>query len=306
MKNRVQSKIGGLFNRPGIDQPFRSTGEVVRLARGAGGASVGVGTPNRSVRPFRNSLTLLGVQSGFLLVLLGLVGGVGCTTTQPMNSEVLVPLVELDRGSCYGQCPSFSMTLYTNGLVKYNGRKFTQKEGLHERNLAQPEVKRLRKLLEDANLWQYQDTYDRGLSDVQTVRLKYYDDEGRTKTITMRGATNEESLQTLVTYLTEMGSTGTWTPITSSSMNAAPEPLPDYVIPNELIVKIDPATAPEALVARFQNASLELRQTVSAPMHIYLFTYRADVVDPREMLRRVRQSDGVESAEFNKRLGGRS
>lgn len=243
----------------------------------------------------------------WLLLLPGLLcGWLGCKTTQPLDPNVLVPMVELDRGTCFGQCPSFSMTIYTNGLIKYNGRKFTTKEGLHERTIPAGEVKSLRKLLDDANLWQYNDDYDRNISDVQTIRLKYYDEDGRTKGIRMRGATDEEALQTLVAYLTEMSSTGTWTPVGNTSMTSADEPLPGYVIPNELIVKMQPTLAPTALSERFSNAGMQLSQTVSAPMHIYLYTFRADVVDPREMLRRVRQSEGVESAEFNKRLGGRS
>ena len=243
----------------------------------------------------------------FLLLTLFL-AWMGCKTTQINDPDVLIPMVELDRGTCFGQCPSFSMTIYTNGLIKFNGRKFTAKEGFHERTISQNEVESLRKLLEDAKLWQYQDEYDRGISDVQTIRLKYYDEDYRTKSIRMRGVTEEESLNTLVSYLTEMSTTGTWAPIQSNSSisTKTDDEIPEYVISNELIVKLKPDAQPEALTRRFASEGMQLDRPVSAPMHIYLYTFRADQTDPREMLQRVRAADGVVEAEFNKRLGGRS
>ncbi len=46
----------------------------------------------------------------------------------PIEKEVKL-IAKINRTSCYGKCPVFTIELYDNGMVKYNGIAFVDKKG---------------------------------------------------------------------------------------------------------------------------------------------------------------------------------
>ncbi len=66
-------------------------------------------------------------------------------------------LLELRTGSCFGYCPIIRLSVYTNGLVEYEGKQFAERQGEATFQLSAEEMRQLRRQLRKTNLWQYPD-----------------------------------------------------------------------------------------------------------------------------------------------------
>lgn len=46
----------------------------------------------------------------------------------------------INKGMCFGQCPAYSMKIYNNGLVNYNGKSFVDKEGSYSMRIEKEQM----------------------------------------------------------------------------------------------------------------------------------------------------------------------
>ena len=65
-------------------------------------------------------------------------------STNPEN-----PLFEMHRGGCYGTCPIYSLSLYHNGKVKYEGIRFTDSIGIYEWKVEPKDFERMEELISE-------------------------------------------------------------------------------------------------------------------------------------------------------------
>lgn len=87
------------------------------------------------------------VRASQLLIALcatAIAGSVACRKPAPGNAAIgaevsanaspsdTAPVAILDRGPCRGFCPTYHVTLYADGTVKFDGRKNVQAIGLHQ------------------------------------------------------------------------------------------------------------------------------------------------------------------------------
>ncbi len=54
----------------------------------------------------------------------------GTETPIPITPTVLL-MAKINRTPCYGKCPVFTIELFNNGVVKYNGIAFVDKKGIY-------------------------------------------------------------------------------------------------------------------------------------------------------------------------------
>lgn len=67
--------------------------------------------------------------------------------------------MRMERTACFGSCPVFDATLYENGLLIYNGKRFTYSLGCHYAIISKDQVKKLQAWFADANFWGLKDKY---------------------------------------------------------------------------------------------------------------------------------------------------
>ena len=81
--------------------------------------------------------------------------------------------LSLERQSCYGFCPMYTVSVDAQGLVTYNGDRFVKLKGIHKAQLSKNRLTRLYKALERAKLGQYKNQYkDMDVSDLPSAILK--------------------------------------------------------------------------------------------------------------------------------------
>ena len=213
------------------------------------------------------------------------------------GAPIYTPLVEFTRGACYGKCPVYTLTIYNEGLAKFNGKKFTDKDGIHTKLLSKAQVEELRKTLEKANLFDYPDNYEDGIADAAQVTLTYYSENGGPiKRIKGKGD-RPEALKQLDARLEEIANSAGWETLEDQSYG-----LPSGYIANEIIVQLKPDTDAKMVAQRYERQEMKVVRTVSAPTHMYLVTYNPQRMAPEKMLAELKAQTEVLNAEFNKDL----
>ena len=68
-------------------------------------------------------------------------------------------VITLERSQCFGTCPSYKLTVYGDGRVVYEGRKFVKVEGAVNDSVTQEQLKQLLAEFDKADYFSLRDTY---------------------------------------------------------------------------------------------------------------------------------------------------
>ncbi|MEL6863220.1 MAG: DUF6438 domain-containing protein [Bacteroidota bacterium] len=239
------------------------------------------------------------MKIGWIIGLLGILLCIACKKPLGIDDiDQLAPLIKMYKSPCFGQCPVFTLIVYENGLTTFDGQRNTSKKGLHYKKLSKEALRQLHNRFKTAQLEQYEDYYPSDLADLPKVSISYYEKQ---KVKTIKGDINRPpAIKELEQALDTLAMSNDWTAKTPQE-----EPLADYIIPEEIIIQFAAQTDIPIWVERFADVDLALKERIAPNSNMWVITYDTDKIAPKAMLERVRQSDGVQLAEFNKRLSGR-
>lgn len=212
--------------------------------------------------------------------------------------EDLDKVVSMNMGPCYGNCPVYTLTVYGNGVVAYQGERFTDRKGVYIRDIGRPALKALKQELVAANLWKFPNAFKSQIPDLPTVTIEYFED-GQTKVIRGKDGRPPQVLR-IQELLEQIANEGDW------KMQTAPaQGVPEDYIAHELIVQLDPAVQPEQWSRQYSQQDLRVIKRLGPNNAYWLVRYNTDATPPNEMLRLIRQDRDVINAEFNKSVQGR-
>lgn len=119
--------------------------------------------------------TMLIIMSLMLLIAVPAV-----TAQETTDSEVAITI---DRSACFGECPIYTVTVYEDGTVVYNGERFVEVEGEQTIQIEPERVEELVHIIEEAGYFELDDEYmDMMVTDVPYVMTSVTHD-GETKAI---------------------------------------------------------------------------------------------------------------------------
>lgn len=219
----------------------------------------------------------------------------GCGSATGMNLGNMNKVIEMTKGPCYGPCPVFTLTIYDKGIVSYKGERYTDRLGTYVKKLEKGEMERLLREFKNANLWQYKDAYRGRIPDMQSVSITYYEGS-RKKTVTGKEI-RPNSVKWLESLLDQVAqSNAGWV------QKEAPEDnVPDYLIPNELVVELADGIDPEEWAKSYVQADMLLEKRLN-DTEFWVFSFDDGLITPDVMLEQVRMDKNVVSAEFNKQI----
>lgn len=80
----------------------------------------------------------------YTLTLLSLLCLQACNSSQGLGSnDKKVKIIEMKKGPCFGRCAVFTLSIYDNGTATYEGERFTNRLGLHTKQLGNAAFKEL-------------------------------------------------------------------------------------------------------------------------------------------------------------------
>ncbi|MCB0612242.1 MAG: hypothetical protein KDC75_03010, partial [Phaeodactylibacter sp.] len=219
----------------------------------------------------------------------------GCGASANMSLNNMDKVIEMTKGPCYGRCPVFTLTVYDKGIVSYKGERYTDRLGTYVKKLEKEEMERLLREFKNANLWQYKDAYRGRIPDMQSVSISYYEGS-RKKTVTGKEI-RPNSVKWLESLLDQIAQSNTgWI-----QKEAPQDNVPDYLIPNELVVELSEGIDPEEWAKSYVQADMLLEKRLN-DTEFWVFSFDDGLITPDVMLEQVRMDEDVISAEFNKQI----
>lgn len=97
--------------------------------------------------------------------------------------DIAATSVTLDRGGCFGDCPSYRVTVHGDGRVEYEGFGFVDVRGRHSYSIPPAEAAALIERLRGRDLWSMDDGYIASITDSASYAL-VIDIAGQRKVIT--------------------------------------------------------------------------------------------------------------------------
>lgn len=218
-----------------------------------------------------------------------------CSSPASTNLSRLEPVIEMSKGPCYGRCPVFTLAIYSNGLASYKGERYTDRRGTYVKKLEKSQMDRILSEFKRANVWQFRDSYQGRIPDMQSVTIVYY--EGGKKKSIMGKEIRPNAVKWLETQLDQIAQSEGWI------LKEAPkEEVPDFLVPDQLLVQLDEAAEPNEWAEKFAPAAMIFLRPVNEESAYGIFAFDAKLVKSDEMLEQVRMDAEVVSAEFNKKI----
>jgi hypothetical protein len=140
-----------------------------------------------------------------LLLMVSLILTISCKTRQKSaaTQKSDEPVFVLQKTACFGECPVYTLKIFSDGLVTLKGEHFVDKIGNYTNQIPADEVQQLISDFQSANFFDFQDEYTSEATDLPTTYVTFNHD-GRSKKITdYYGAPDELKLleNTLERYI---------------------------------------------------------------------------------------------------------
>ena len=94
--------------------------------------------------------------SGWIIVTC-LTGFARLPAQQPIPTDTLITL---ERSGCYGECPSYTLTISASGAVTYEGREYVKVKGISRLNISDDKVRQLIAVFDKAQYFSLNDKYE--------------------------------------------------------------------------------------------------------------------------------------------------
>lgn len=127
------------------------------------------------------------MKSRFFFIILSITAGIlfnACKTMQKTNNQAHTNQIvfTLKKTACYGKCPVFTLNLFSDGTVMFEGKMFTEKIGLYQNHISEKEINNLIIEFMNADFFNLEDEYISGMTDLPTTYLTFTYNS-KTKTI---------------------------------------------------------------------------------------------------------------------------
>jgi hypothetical protein len=111
------------------------------------------------------------------------------------------PVLTFERTPCFGTCPVYTMQVYADGRVAYEGRHHVPLLGKKEFRLPAAAVADMLHQAKEAYFESFQEQYKSGVTDMPSTIVAIRQPDGTFKKVTAESAV-PENVQTYFTYLT--------------------------------------------------------------------------------------------------------
>lgn len=118
-------------------------------------------------------------QKLLLLIVVSL--SFGCSAVK-YSANNGIAFLTLEKTTCRGQCPVFSLAIFENGIVQYIGTKNVDKIGKYEKKLSKTEIKNLKEIFDKYDFFSFENEYTGKITDLPTTYISFIHN-GQTKKI---------------------------------------------------------------------------------------------------------------------------
>lgn len=236
----------------------------------------------------------------------------GCALVKPDASQADRYLLRAryEQGVCFGRCPIYALNIYDNGLVTYEGERFTDKEGTWQKVLSRAEFTELMDEFEAAGFAGFPKAFPSNVADMSTKRMSY---TRKSPAETFTTSWKENAAPKLEKLASRMRTIAESQGYKMYSEEVAAKPDIFGNVPQqptqELIIQLENGVNPEAWAVRFNTLNLRYKSKVTPNGNYYLFDADPNRMNIEDLLDIIRRDEKVLGAQTNKEVkprGGRN
>lgn len=209
--------------------------------------------------------------------------------------------VRYEQGSCFGRCPVYALNVYDNGLVTYEGQRFTDKQGTWQKLLSRAEHAELLADFDALEFDRYPSVYPSSVADLSSKQITYTaKTPPATHTVSWKEAPAPE-LNRLADRLRSIAESGGFKMHTDTVANrpnifgnVRQQPT------QEIIVQLKSGVDPEAWVVKFYSLDLRYLRRVTPNGNYYLYSANPNRANVDDLLDLIRRDEDVLGAQTNK------
>jgi hypothetical protein len=91
-------------------------------------------------------------------------------------------IISMEKGGCFGTCPVYTIKLYPDGKVVFDGKIYVHSIGIFKTKLNKKRAKAIKKEFDDNHFFDFKDEYTANLPDFPTT-IVIYNTGGKTKKV---------------------------------------------------------------------------------------------------------------------------
>ena len=121
------------------------------------------------------------------------------TTPTGTKAKTAAPVLTFERTPCFGTCPAYSMSVFADGRVAYEGRRAVPLMGVKELRLPAAAVADMLRQAKEAHFEKFQDRYSQNTTDLPSTIIGVRQANGQLKTVVVEEGV-PDNVKALVTY----------------------------------------------------------------------------------------------------------
>ena len=215
-------------------------------------------------------------------------------TSETTNSDSTL-LIEMTKGVCFGRCPVYHLKVYNNGFTTYEGKRFSDKMGMHHKQLSQEELDALRQMINKINPDDYPEVFGNEIPDLPSTSLIFHESGSRKERKITWKQNKDQQLEALTTQLEAYAKSQNWT---ASSLPSASD---NALIENEIIIQFKDNINAEEWVKKFQRQDMIVKKRIAPNLSMYVIQFDNNKATSADMLRWIKEDKAVLNAEMNKK-----
>lgn len=113
----------------------------------------------------------------------------GCKSAKTISESE--PVIYMNKTACFGTCPDYDISIFSDGSVLLNARQFVEMEGTFEAKLPKEELKALVNAFKESQFDDFENEYKSNKTDLPTTTITFNHEEVNKKIIDYDGAPEE-------------------------------------------------------------------------------------------------------------------
>ena len=103
-----------------------------------------------------------------------------CSSSKKFQEENIC--ISMEKTSCYGHCPVYTINIYNNGLIKLEGKENIDKIGSFRSKITGKQLDKLTELFISSDFFNFEDSYTSLVKDLPTTFI-YFSKNNKNKRI---------------------------------------------------------------------------------------------------------------------------
>lgn len=212
----------------------------------------------------------------------------------------------LQKGSCLGKCAVYTLKVYNNKYVTYEGVAGGSKIGLYYKMITDSVYNDLELSFSEANFFEFEDEYISDIVDFPQIIVGQQ--KGKIYKKVKYKENRPKPLQHLQLKLEEIANSYEWQPYGKMRNKAIETVEPrtndaqEINILSEIIIEPNDNVMLQKWFKRYDGYGVYLIKKIAPNLNYWLISYNQEIIKPQEMLLIIQQDKDIKKAEFNKRI----